>query len=183
MAEEHLWNRNRACLFSISIPFVGGFLLKLFAPVVTLSMDNFSKSYNYENANKAMIVCIILLVPGIIISLLIKFRTSSDSPPKIILFLFALIAFIMSLLWIKFTCDIIIEFITLLGLILKLEKAVLGFTLLSWGNVLGDLMANIAMSKRGLGEMAISSCIPNFDLIVGFGVSTLIKITDTGEPI
>jgi len=44
---------------------------------------------------------------------------------------------------------------------------------LAWGNCLGDMSANVAMTKRGFGEMAITGCFagPIFNILVGLGGS------------
>jgi len=40
---------------------------------------------------------------------------------------------------------------------------------LAWGNCLGDMSADVAMTKKGFGEMAITATIagPVFNILVG----------------
>ena len=42
-------------------------------------------------------------------------------------------------------------------------------TVLSWGNSLGDVSADVALTKRGFGEMAITATMagPIFNILVG----------------
>ena len=81
----------------------------------------------------------------------------------------------MSIMWISFTSDIVVDLLQLFGFILGLPKPLLGLTLLAWGNCLGDMNANVAMTKRGFGEMAITGCMagPIFNILVGMGASNL----------
>eukprot|EP01035_Chromulina_nebulosa_P016813 gene16813-22297_t len=46
---------------------------------------------------------------------------------------------------------------------------IFGLTVLAWGNSIGDYVANTAVARRGMGEMAIAGCYgsPIFDIFVG----------------
>ena len=54
----------------------------------------------------------------------------------------------------------------------------MALTIVAWGNCLGDMTADVAMTKRGFGEMAITGCIagPIFNVLMGLGLSTTITI-------
>ena len=56
--------------------------------------------------------------------------------------------------------------------------------MIAWGNELGDMTADVAMTKRGFGEMAITGCIagPIFNVLIGLGLSNTFTILKTGEP-
>ena len=71
-----------------------------------------------------------------------------------------------------------IDVLTLLGNISGIKPSFLGLTLLAAGNSVGDLMANLAISKMGLGELAVIGCTagPLFNLLLGLAIS-LTKIT------
>lgn len=66
-----------------------------------------------------------------------------------------------------------IDLIGLLGIVLNVNTAYLGATLLAWGNSLGDMVANVGISKRGLAQMAIVGCFagPLFNMCIGLGLS------------
>ena len=51
----------------------------------------------------------------------------------------------------------------------------LALTILSWGNSLGDANADIAMTKKGFGEMAITGTMagPIFNILIGLGLSII----------
>lgn len=81
----------------------------------------------------------------------------------------------MSILWIYMLANIIVDVLIVFELISGISAALLGLTVLSWGNSVGDLVASIAISKKGLGEMALTGCIagPVFNLLLGLGLTTL----------
>jgi len=81
-------------------------------------------------------------------------------------------------MWISFTSDIVIDLIKLIGMILDLPSALLGLTLLAWGNTYGDLSASVSMTKKGFGEMAATGCLagPIFNILLGLGISNTLTI-------
>ena len=71
--------------------------------------------------------------------------------------------------------NIIVDAIVMYECISGVSAALLGLTLLSWGNSVGDAFASIAISKKGFGEMAFTGCIagPVFNLLLGLGLTTV----------
>ncbi|XP_055377157.1 putative sodium/calcium exchanger 7 [Condylostylus longicornis] len=69
----------------------------------------------------------------------------------------------------------ILNIIALLAIVFRLSPAFIGCTLLSWGNCVGDLMADIALSKRGYQEMAYSATFgsPMFSILFKIPVGSL----------
>lgn len=84
----------------------------------------------------------------------------------------------MSITWISFTSDIVVDLLVILGCMLGVPIQILGLTLLAWGNCLGDMSANVTMTKKGFGEMAMTGCMagPIFNMLIGLGLSTLISL-------
>ena len=70
--------------------------------------------------------------------------------------------------------NIIVDVLLVFELISGISSALLGLTVLSWGNSVGDAFASIAISKKGFGEMAFTGCIagPVFNLLLGIGITT-----------
>ena len=66
-----------------------------------------------------------------------------------------------------------IDLIGLLGIVLNVNTAYLGATLLAWGNSVGDMVANVGISRRGLAQMALVGCFagPLFNTCIGLGIS------------
>ena len=87
------------------------------------------------------------------------------------------------MVWVYTLCEIIVDLLEVLGIITGLPPSFLGLTILSWGNSLGDFMASVSLSKRGLGEMAMTGCIagPVFNLMLGLGVTTLLCNLQNGK--
>jgi len=82
----------------------------------------------------------------------------------------------MSLLWIWYTCNILVSFLKDIAYLIKIPNSFMGMTILTYGNSIPDLLLNIRLAKKGYGEMAVSSTIagPLFSLLIGLG-SSLIK--------
>ena len=81
----------------------------------------------------------------------------------------------MSMVWIYMFANIIVDLLELFALLTGMSSGLLGLTILSWGNSLGDSIASCSISKKGFGEMALTSCIagPVFNLMIGLGFATL----------
>jgi solute carrier family 24 (sodium/potassium/calcium exchanger), member 6 len=52
----------------------------------------------------------------------------------------------------------VVSVLQTLGVVSKLSDAMLGFTVLAWGNSIGDLFANITLAKTGYTRMALAAC-------------------------
>ena len=82
----------------------------------------------------------------------------------------------MSLLWIWYTCNILVSLLKDIAELIQIPNSFMGMTILTYGNSIPDLLLNMRLAKKGYGEMAVSSTIagPLFSLLVGLG-SSLIK--------
>jgi Ca2+/Na+ antiporter len=69
-----------------------------------------------------------------------------------------------------------------LGLIFELDMAVLGLTVLAWGNSVGDLVADLSVARAGSPDMAVTACFagPLFNLLVGLGFSFFVQTASNG---
>jgi sodium/potassium/calcium exchanger 6 len=79
------------------------------------------------------------------------------------------------MIWIYMLANLIVDILTLFDIMTGISVALLGLTILSWGNSIGDAFATIAISKKGFGEMAITGCVagPVFNLMFGMGLTTI----------
>lgn len=109
-------------------------------------------------------------------SIFFYFTTRPAKPPRWII-VFAIITFLMAILWINWISNVLIDLLGLLGLMFGIPSAYLGITILAWGNSVGDTVANAGVAKRGLARMAITGCFagPYFNLSLGIGISMLIS--------
>ena len=55
----------------------------------------------------------------------------------------------MSVLWIYSLADEIVGILHAVGIVADIDAAVLGLTVLAWGNSIGDLITDCALAKAG----------------------------------
>jgi len=120
---------------------------------------------------------------AVILAIIIWFTTPLNKGPRRGMIVFAIFAFILSIVWIWFIANILIDLLGVLGLILGFKPSFLGITMLAWGNSVGDMMANSAVAKKGFARMALTGCFagPLFNLLIGLGMSLVIKRIN-GQP-
>lgn len=89
----------------------------------------------------------------------------------------------MSIVWIWFVANILVDVLQLLGYISGITPAYLALTLLALGNAIGDFVADLAISKMGMGELAVTGCVagPLFNLLLGMGISLTKSIATQGN--
>lgn len=118
------------------------------------------------------------MVPGAIIGIIIYFTTKSTQAPHLLLNVYAVLSFIQSIALINFSANSIVDLLQLLGIITGLPQALLSLSILAWANSLGDLSANVAMTKKGFGEMAMTATVagPVMNILLGQGLSMLLGI-------
>lgn len=100
-----------------------------------------------------------------------------SEPPNKEQKLSVVVAFVMSVCWISFIAGELLGCLAALGVILKLSPALLGLTVLAWGNSIGDLVADVAVAKAGQPAMAMAGCYagPMFNMLVGLGLALVIR--------
>ncbi|XP_028770934.1 cation/calcium exchanger 5 [Neltuma alba] len=98
-------------------------------------------------------------------------------PPKAEEIPVVLLAFVMSVFWISTVAGELLNCLEALGTLLKLPPALLGFTVLAWGNSVGDLVADVAVAKAGHPAMAMAGCFagPMFNMLVGLGTALVMQ--------
>ena len=117
------------------------------------------------------------ILPGALIGLAIRYRTKKNDPPDWLRILYSILSFVISICWVKFTSDNIVEIIQLFNYITGLPKTFLGMTILAWGNSLGDTAADVELTKKGLGEMAVTGTQAGavFNVLIGLGLGLTLK--------
>ncbi|KAF5772976.1 putative sodium/calcium exchanger membrane region [Helianthus annuus] len=102
--------------------------------------------------------------------------TSSTMPPQRCLVFWYASGFLMSVTWTYVTCNELVSLLESLGNIIGMNPAIIGLTVLAWGNSIGDLAANVALAMYGGPDgpqIAMSGCYagPLFNVLIGLGFS------------
>ncbi|XP_041024004.1 cation/calcium exchanger 2 [Juglans microcarpa x Juglans regia] len=116
------------------------------------------------------------LLFGIAFGVLAYMTTEKSSPPKQCIFPWLAGGFVMSVTWSYITAQELVGLLVSLGYICGIDPSILGFTVLAWGNSLGDLTSNLTMALNGGPEgtqVAISGCYagPIFSTLFGLGLA------------
>ena len=110
-------------------------------------------------------------------SLAILHYVVEKDPPKFEQIPIVLLAFVMSVFWISNVAGELLNCLVALGALLNLPPAILGLTVLAWGNSVGDLVADVAVAKAGQPALAMAGCFagPMFNMLVGLGMALVIE--------
>lgn len=113
-------------------------------------------------------------------SLAILHYILEKEPPKNEQISAVVVAFIMSVFWISTVAGELLNCLAALGMLLQLPSALLGLTVLAWGNSVGDLVADVAVAKAGQPAMAMAGCFagPMFNMLFGLGTGLVIQTAE-----
>ena len=187
----------------VSIP--GNFIFTLTIPVVELSEPLFGWN-KFLNAIQLLlcpiITCFLLQmggtslssvpVPviagccGLLLMIIVLLTSTQGEAPIYFKAVYTLIGFGMSIVWIYTIAGEIVSLLSTFGHMFLINGAILGLTVLSWANSIGDLVSDVAMSKQGYPQMAVSACIggPCLNMLLGIGLASTLSIMHRGgEPI
>jgi sodium/potassium/calcium exchanger 6 len=91
--------------------------------------------------------------------------------------IFSFYNFAVSILWLWFLANIIVDIIHIIGNVTGMSIPFLGVALLAFGNSVGDMMTDISLAKLGLAQMGMTATVSGsvFNVMLGFGLSLLIK--------
>ncbi|KFM81463.1 Sodium/potassium/calcium exchanger 6, partial [Stegodyphus mimosarum] len=136
-----------------------------------------------QNVGKIPIWGIVLLV-SVAVATIVFFTSSNDSAP-IYHGVFGYLGFIVSVLWVYVIASEIVSLLKTVGIIFKLSDAILGLTVLAWGNSIGDFISNLSVARQGYPRMGISACYggPLLNLLLGIGIPYTLRIAKCGEPL
>lgn len=117
------------------------------------------------------------LIGGVILLFLLLATTSTDKRPPFWPLL-CFVGFAVSVVWISVAVTEVVGVLKASGIILGINDAILGLTVLAVSNSLGDLFANVAMTRLNFPVMALSGCFgaPMVNILLGIGVSGLYMI-------
>jgi Ca2+/Na+ antiporter len=118
------------------------------------------------------------IVPlSLILCVIVYFTTKNEEPP-VYEWLFIIVGLFMSIFWIYFTAQELVALLSAAGKILRINNAIMGLTVLAWGNSIGDMVSNVVVSRKGFPQMAIAACYasPLCTMLLGLGISLTIRI-------
>lgn len=120
---------------------------------------------------------LLILLQGSVLG--VSYFVLTKESPKNELPIAVVTAFFMSVFWISFIAGELLGCLATLGTLLKLPPALLGLTVLAWGNSIGDLVTDVAVARAGQPAMAMAGCFagPMFNMLVGFGLALAMKAT------
>lgn len=125
-----------------------------------------------------------MIVAGLLLGALTLFYTSWNDLPRYNIILL-LCGFVMAVIWIMLAAGELVCLLKAVGDILSIPNAILGLTVLAWGNSLGDMVANVSIAKGGHARMAIAGCYagPMFNMLIGQGISlVIVTVKNYPEP-
>ena len=111
---------------------------------------------------------------------------SKISRKPVYMALLAYLGFAVSVVWIYALANEIVSLLKTVGIYFGLSDAILGLTVLAWGNSIGDMVSDLTVARKGFPRMGFSACYggPLFNLLLGVGGSfTLMFLQNGGEPI
>ncbi|KAI4301819.1 hypothetical protein L6164_035061 [Bauhinia variegata] len=148
-------------------------------PLVLLyACNSFNHPISFLLPNTHFPLWLIVLVTSFSLALL--HLIMEKEPPKTEQVPVVLMAFVMSVFWISTIAGELLNCLATLGTLLKLPPALLGLTVLAWGNSVGDLVADVAVAKAGHPAMAMAGCFagPMFNMLIGLGTALVIQTAD-----
>ena len=89
---------------------------------------------------------------------------------------FALVAFIVCLVWMGIFSYFLVSSVEVIGATLGIPSVIMGLTFLAAGTSIPDMLAAVIVAKKGFGDKAVSSSIGSnvFDITVGLAFPWLL---------
>ncbi|XP_064465858.1 mitochondrial sodium/calcium exchanger protein-like [Ornithodoros turicata] len=136
--------------------------------------------WHVKIADVLPLACLILVL-GTILGIVVWCTSVAMRPPRYHV-AFAYAGFAVSITWIYGIATEIVSLLKAFGVLYGISDALLGMTVLAWGNNIGDLVTNLSLAKQGFPQMAMSACFagPVLAMLCGIGVAFTINFTTQG---
>ncbi|CAH1800977.1 unnamed protein product [Owenia fusiformis] len=124
----------------------------------------------------------VTLIVGFALAALVYFTSKNERPP-VYHNAFGFLGFIVAIVWIYVMANEIVNLLKMFGVVFNISDAILGLTLLAWGNSVGDFIADTVMARIGRPRTGFAACFggPLFNLLLGVGIPFTIKIGGKGS--
>ena len=132
----------------------------------------------YFNDLKILFILLSILIAFSIILFIFTSKYEMPNYP----FTICISSIIMSIIWIWFIANILIDLLTTIANLMNIPDSFLGMTILAYGNSIPDLILNLSFVRLGYGQMALSGTIagPLFSILIGLGLPLLKMNTKKG---
>lgn len=177
-------------LLNLTIPVVNGDLedggwcqhMTIIQCLVAPQFVIFSISVAFTPIFQGLSLWELMIMISQALAILILCTTSPDHPPRYH-DLLAYVGFGVSVIWIYLIANEIVSLLKTIGVLFGLSDAILGLTVLAWGNSIGDLITNTSMAKQGYPRMGYSACFggPLFNLLLGIGIPFTKELIQNGN--
>jgi len=149
--------------------------LKAFQVITSCSIIIFGCNVAFVNVGAGVPLLVPVLGSAVIIAVLVLCLTNGQPPRWHTAF--AYLAFAVCMVCSYVIANELVNVLQVLGEILGISNAILGATVLAWGNSIGDLVSNSAMAKNGFPRMAFGACFggPALNVLLGMGLASVVK--------
>lgn len=130
-----------------------------------------------------LVVWELMIILGFVTGPIVWFTTRRTMAPRWQP-VYAYIGFAVAIMWISAFANEIVNILETIGRIIGISDAILGLTVLAWGNSIGDLVADVTVARQGFPRMGVGAAIggPAMNMLLGIGISCTIKCGKIGGP-
>jgi len=109
---------------------------------------------------------------GLVMTPVVWWTTTPNKPPHLLWrWIFSIAAFLCSFAWLNLFADQLVGIIQTLGLIWELNEALMGLTLLAFGDAIGDWVVDILIARKSSSSMGFMSIFGSAFLNQTVGIS------------
>ena len=109
--------------------------------------------------------------------------TTSNPASRFFSGMLTIVAFFISMVWMDVVAGEVVSLLTAAGKICNISEALLGATVLAWGNSIGDFIANRTVARDGRPKMAVAACFagPTMNVLLGTASGLAFRTFSSGD--
>ena len=109
--------------------------------------------------------------------------TTSNPASRLFSSMLTIVAFLVSMVWMDVVAGEVVSLLTAAGKICGISEALLGATVLAWGNSVGDFIANRTIARDGRPKMAVAACFagPTMNVLLGTAAGLAFRTFSSGD--